>query len=51
MSVKDLVSKMPRSGVFGAGRIAKAAEILKIMHKDRHCKVLFVLARIRFLET
>ncbi len=37
MSVKELVEEMSKSGVFGAGRIAQAAEILKDMKEDKNC--------------
>ncbi len=44
MSVKELVSEMSGSGVFGAGRVAKAVEILKGMKKDKDCKKFLGLA-------
>lgn len=44
MKVKDLVEEMSESGVMGAGRIAKAADIIKKMHKDKDCKIFFGLA-------
>lgn len=44
MSVKELVDEMSESGVMGAGRIAKAANILKEMIKDKDCKVFLGLA-------
>jgi len=39
MKVKDLVKEMSNSGVFGAGRIAKASAIMKKMIDDKNCKV------------
>ena len=44
MSVKELVEEMSKSGVFGAGRIAQAAEILKEMKKEKDCKIFLGLA-------
>ncbi|MDP2908519.1 MAG: deoxyhypusine synthase [Nanoarchaeota archaeon] len=44
MKVKELVEEMSKSGVFGAGRIAKAAEILKEMKQDKDCKKFLGLA-------
>lgn len=44
MKIKELVEEMSRSGVFGAGRIAKAAEILKTMKQDKDCKIFLGLA-------
>lgn len=41
MSVNELVNQMSNSGVFGAGRIADAADIMESMIKDRDCKVFF----------
>ncbi len=38
MSVNDLVNAMKQSGVMGAGRIAKATDILELMIKDKECK-------------
>lgn len=44
MKVKELVKEMSESGVMGAGRIAKAAEILKAMKEDKECKIFLGLA-------
>lgn len=44
MSVKDLVSEMNKSGVFGAGKIARASNILKKMIDDKDCKIFFGVA-------
>jgi len=44
MKVKNLIKEMSESGVMGAGRIAKSADILKTMKKDKDCKVFFGLA-------
>lgn len=44
MKVKELVEEMSKSGVFGAGRIAKAAEILGEMKQDKDCKIFLGLA-------
>jgi len=44
MKVSELVQQMERSGVFGAGRLAKACTIFKDMQKDKDCKVFFGLA-------
>lgn len=44
MKVKELVKEMSDSGVMGAGRIAKAAEILKAMKEDKECKIFLGLA-------
>lgn len=41
MSVNELVNQMGNSGVFGAGRIADAADIMEAMIKDKDCKVFF----------
>ncbi|RME54829.1 deoxyhypusine synthase [Candidatus Woesearchaeota archaeon] len=44
MTVNDLVKEMEQSGVMGAGRIAKAANIFEEMVKDSKCKVFFGFA-------
>lgn len=44
MKASDIVNAMDKSGVFGAGRIAKAAKIAESMIKDRECRVFFGLA-------
>jgi len=44
MKVSELVNEMSKSGVMGAGRIAKASEILKKMTKDKDCKIFFGFA-------
>ncbi|MBM3200153.1 deoxyhypusine synthase [Candidatus Woesearchaeota archaeon] len=44
MDVKDLVKEMSGSGVFGAGRIAQAADILKSMKSDKDCKIFLGVA-------
>ena len=44
MYVNDLVKEMSQSGVFGAGRIAKAADIIEDMFKDKECKVFLGIA-------
>ncbi|MEW6063113.1 MAG: deoxyhypusine synthase [Nanoarchaeota archaeon] len=44
MKVNELVKEMSRSGVFGAGRIAKAANIFEEMLKDKECKIFFGFA-------
>lgn len=44
MKVSDLAKEMSLSGVMGAGRIGKAAELLNEIKKDRKCKLFFGLA-------
>ncbi|MBI4447461.1 deoxyhypusine synthase [Candidatus Woesearchaeota archaeon] len=44
MKVSELVKQMELSGVMGAGRIAKAAIILKEMKKDKDCTKFFGFA-------
>ncbi len=44
MKVSDLVKEMSYSGVFGAGRIGKASEIMKKMFDDKDCKVFLGVA-------
>ena len=44
MLVNQLVKEMELSGVMGAGRIAKAANIFEAMIKDKDCKVFLGLA-------
>ncbi|MBD3361249.1 deoxyhypusine synthase [Candidatus Woesearchaeota archaeon] len=44
MKVIDLVNRMNSSGVMGAGRVGKAADILINMIQDKDCKVFFGLA-------
>ena len=44
MKVIDLVNQMAKSGVMGAGRIGKSADILTNMIQDKDCKVFFGLA-------
>jgi len=39
MKVSELVGEMKKSGVMGAGRIAKAADIFQQMIKDKDCTV------------
>jgi deoxyhypusine synthase len=39
MKVSDLVKEMSASGVFGAGRIGRAYDIMKKMFNDKDCKV------------
>lgn len=44
MKVNDLVNEMSASGVFGAGRVSRAASIMHKMFDDKDCKVFFGLA-------
>jgi len=44
MKASSLVSQMAGSGVFGAGRIAKASEIMQRMLKDKDCRVFLGIA-------
>ena len=44
MSVSQLMKQMGKSGVLGAGRIAKATDICEAMIKDEQCKVFLGLA-------
>ncbi|MFC1734349.1 deoxyhypusine synthase family protein, partial [candidate division KSB1 bacterium] len=44
MKASELVNTMGKSGVFGAGRVAKAAKIAETMIKDKNCKVFLGLA-------
>lgn len=44
MKVSDLVNRMAKSGVMGAGRIGKAADVLADMINDKDCKVFLGLA-------
>ena len=44
MKASDLVKEFSNSGVFGAGRIARAASIYEKMIKDKECKKFFGLA-------
>ena len=44
MNVSDLVDEMSKSGVMGAGKIAKAAEIWTKMRKDKDCRIFFGVA-------
>ena len=44
MRVYELIKEMKQSGVMGAGRLAKAAEILELMIKDRQCTVFLGMA-------
>ena len=44
MKASELVDEMGKSGVMGAGRIAKAASILNEMIKDKECRVFFGFA-------
>lgn len=39
MKVNDLIKEMSKAGVFGSGRLAKAAEITRKMIKDKQCTV------------
>ncbi len=39
MTVNELARKMSGSGVFGAGRIANAADVMEAMIKDKECTV------------
>lgn len=41
MKASELVSEMGKSGVMGAGRIAKAAEIYSKMLEDKECTIYF----------
>ena len=41
MKASELVDEMGKSGVMGAGRIAKAAEIYSKMLQDKDCKIFF----------
>src|SRR3989338_6302084 len=43
-TVNELVKEMDKSGVLGAGAIAKAANIFEAMHKDKDCKVFLGIA-------
>ena len=44
MKVADLVSEMAASGVMGAGKIAKAVDIMEAMIRDKGCKVFLGMA-------
>ncbi len=44
MKVSELVREMQKSGVMGAGRIGKSAEILQKMINDKDCKIFVGLA-------
>lgn len=44
MKASELIEEMEKSGVFGAGKMARAAEIFKEMIKDKECRVFFGLA-------
>jgi len=44
MRVSELVNEMSKAGVMGAGRIARASEILREMAKDKECKIFFGFA-------
>src|SRR3989338_6025699 len=44
MKVSELVDEMSKSGVMGAGRIARASEVLKTMANDNDCKIFFGFA-------
>ncbi|MEK6816930.1 MAG: deoxyhypusine synthase [Nanoarchaeota archaeon] len=44
MSVSELVRQMESSGVMGAGRISRAANIFEKMVQDKDCKVFFGFA-------
>jgi deoxyhypusine synthase len=44
MRVSELVGEMKKCGVMGAGRIAKAANILEQMIKDKDCRLFFGFA-------
>ena len=44
MKASELVDEMEKSGVMGAGRIAKASGILKQMVEDKDCTVFFGFA-------
>lgn len=44
MKVRELVNEMASAGVFGAGRLAKAAFIFRQMADDKKCRVFFGLA-------
>src|SRR4030043_301134 len=39
MTVNQLVLQMKESGVFGAGRIAKAADVMETMFNDKECTI------------
>jgi len=44
MKISELVKQMENSGVMGAGRIAKATEIMGRMFNDKDCKIFFGVA-------
>lgn len=44
MKISDLVKAMQKSGVLGAGKIGKAAEIFSDMLKDKDCKIFLGVA-------
>ena len=44
ISAEELVSEMGRANVMGAGRIAKAADIIHTMIRDKDCKVFLGIA-------
>lgn len=44
MKVSDLVREMSASGVFGAGRVGRASQVMKKMFDDRDCKVFLGVA-------
>ncbi|MBI5061373.1 MAG: deoxyhypusine synthase [Candidatus Aenigmarchaeota archaeon] len=44
MTVNQLIEEMDASGVFGAGRLAKAVNIAEKMISDKDCKVFFGVA-------
>jgi len=44
MKVSELINEMQQSGVMGAGRIGRAAEIMQKMFSDKDCKVFFGFA-------
>lgn len=44
ISAKELVNRMRESGVFGAGKIGKAAEIYNSMIEDKECKIFLGVA-------
>ena len=39
MTVNELVLQMKNAGVFGAGRIAKAADVMETMFNDKECTI------------
>lgn len=44
MKVSDLVNEMSQAGIFGGGRLAKAADIFEKMVRDKDCRVFLGVA-------